>query len=102
MIITKSIELNTDAQVIQHYNDMISNIISENNKLDKRIKQLSETSIVQEDMTRNLKSMSEAIDYLKENFSKISIQQKREYVQRVIDKIIFDGKEIHIFIKGVS
>lgn len=102
MIITKSIELNTDAQVIQHYNDMISNIISENNKLDKRIKQLSETSIVQEDMTRNLKSMSEAIDYLKENFSKISVQQKREYVQRVIDKIIFDGKEIHIFIKGVS
>ena len=101
-VITISMELDTDKQVIQHYNNKITELMNENSKLEKQIEELSDTSIIKDDMTKNLNNIVDSIEYLKTHFNDLSIQQRRELIKQITNKIVYDGENIHIFIKGIA
>ena len=68
--------------------------------IDKQISELNDKDIIQSQLHRNLNSIEDAIVYLKVNFDNLSIENKREYIKKVIEKVVWDGNSTHIFIKG--
>lgn len=97
-----SIKLGSDERVIQVYNNNITALLNENKKLEKQINELSNTSVVKEDMTKNLNNITDTIQYLKQHFDDLSVQQRREFIKQIVQKVIYDGENIHIFIKGIA
>ena len=51
-------------------------------------------------MHKTLNSIEDAILHLKMKFDELSIENKREYIKKIIDKVVWDGEAAHIFIKG--
>jgi site-specific DNA recombinase len=101
-VISQSIEMGTAQEVINIYNEQINELIAENKNISIRINELLNSDFLRSEMTNNLNNISEAINYLRNNFDKLSIQNKREFMKKIIDKVIWDGNEAHIFIKGIS
>lgn len=81
-------------------NKQIEKLNDENMLIDKQISELNDKDIIQSQLHRNLNSIEDAIIYLKVNFDNLSIENKREYIKKVIDKVVWDGYSAHIFIKG--
>lgn len=88
--------------VVESYEESIEKLINDNNCIDKQIAELFDKDCVKTEMTNYLNTIQEAMAYLKNNFGKLSVQNRREFVKKIVEKIIWNGKEIHIFIKGVS
>ena len=101
-IVTLSIENDTPEQVVDVYNQKINELLNQNKITQKRIDELQDTNIVQTKMNNKLNRLTDAIVYLKENFDKLTIVEKRGFVKDIVDRIVWDGKNINIFIKGVS
>lgn len=81
-------------------NKQISEYDEQNNMIEMNIAELSDKDKIQSQMHVNLNNLEEAIVYLKDNFSTLSIENKREFIKKIIDKIVWDGASAHIFIKG--
>lgn len=81
-------------------NKQIEKLNDENMLIDKQISELNDKDIIQSQLHRNLNSIEDAIIYLKVNFDNLSIENKREYIKKVIEKVVWDGNSAHIFIKG--
>lgn len=81
-------------------NKQIEKLNDENKLIDTQISELNDKDIIQSQLHRNLNSIEDAIIYLKVNFDNLSIENKREYIKKVIDKVVWDGNSAHIFIKG--
>lgn len=81
-------------------NQQIEKLNNENMLIDKQISELIDKDIIQSQLHRNLNSIEDAIIYLKVNFDNLSIENKREYIKKVIEKVVWDGNSAHIFIKG--
>lgn len=81
-------------------NSQIEEINNENEIIDSQICELNDKDIIQSAMHGNLDSIANAILYLKVNFENISIENKREYIKKIIEKVVWDGESAHIFIRG--
>lgn len=101
-VVTLSVESNAPEQVINLYNQKMNGLIEQNKTIENRIQVLKDGNVIKTQMTNQLNNITDAICYLKENFDKLSITQKRDFIKQIIEKIIWDGCNIHIFIKGVS
>ena len=101
-VIMLSTENDTPMQVIEVYNKQINELLDENANLKKRITELENTDEIKTKSVTNLNNITDAIRYLKDNFKSLSIQNKREFIKKIIDRIIWDGENVNIFIKGIS
>ena len=101
-IVALSIENDTPEQVVEVYNQKINELLNQNKITQKRIDELQDTNIVQAKMNDKLNSLTDAMAYLKENFDKLTIVEKRGFVKEIVDRIVWDGNNINIFIKGIS
>lgn len=101
-IVALSIENDTSEQVVEVYNQKINELLNQNKITQKRIDELQDTNIVQAKMNDRLNSLTDAMAYLKENFDKLTIVEKRGFVKEIVDRIVLDGNNINIFIKGIS
>lgn len=101
-VIMMSSENETPTQVIEVYNKQINKLLNENVRLKKRITELENTDNIKSKAITKLTDITETIKHLKENFDNLSIQNKREFINRIVDKIIWDGVNVNIFIKGIS
>lgn len=101
-IVALSIENNTPEQVVEVYNQKINELLNQNKITQKRIDELQDTNIIQAKMNDRLNSLTDAMAYLKENFNKLTIVEKRGFVKEIVDRIVWDGNNINIFIKGIS
>ena len=89
-----------DSSLIQRINEQVS-------KLDKEIKVLNEEKLnlqssvnILSDRSIQLDIISKALSSLKENFKDFSIYEKRNLIRLLIEKIEWDGQDLHIFIYG--
>lgn len=101
-VIMLSTENDTPMQVIEVYNKQINELLDENANLKKRITELENTDEIKTKSVTNLNNITDAIRHLKDNFDSLSIQNKREFIKKIIDRIIWDGENVNIFIKGIS
>lgn len=97
-----ALSMNVSVATVKAINEQIDRLSIENQNLDMRINELSVPSAIQDEMKGSLNTIIDALEYLKNNFNQLSIENKRDFIKRIIDKIIWDGENIHIFIKGVS
>lgn len=81
-------------------NKKISELSEHNNAIDMQIDELSHKEDIQSKMHSDINNLEMAIIYLKENFECLSIESKREYIKKIIDKVVWDGEKAHIFITG--
>ena len=81
-------------------NNKIEELNTENQLIDTQICELNDKDIIQAQLHRNLNSLEDAIVYLKDNFENLSIENKREYIKKIIKRVVWTGNAAIIFIKG--
>ena len=81
-------------------NKKMTELSEHNTAIDTQLDELSHKDDIQTKMHNNINDIETAIIYLKDNFDRLSIENRREYIKKIIDKIIWDGDKVHIFIKG--
>lgn len=81
-------------------NKKMTELSEHNTAIDTQLDELSHKDDIQTKMHNNINDLETAIIYLKDNFDRLSIENRREYIKKIIDKIIWDGDKVHIFIKG--
>ena len=86
----------------QFYTKQIDDLIVTNSRLEKRMEELKNKEQVQNDMHYKIKNIVDSIEFIKNNFNKISIAQKREFIKTIVNKVVWDGKNLNIFINGIS
>jgi len=80
-------------------NNKIEELNNENQLIDTQICELNDKDIIQAQLHRNLNSLEDAIVYLKDNFENLSIENKREYIKKIIKRVVWTGNAAIIFIK---
>ena len=88
-------------KIRKFYNNKINMLLEENNILEKKLQEMQDKDKVKSDMQITIDKIESAIDYLHKNYNDLSMQQKRETLKTIIDKVVFDGKNLNIFIRGV-
>ena len=51
-------------------------------------------------MQINLNSIESAIAFLKNNFDNMSIENRRDFIKRIIEKVVWDGEKASVFCQG--
>ena len=87
--------------------ELLKHIEREVSRLDKEIKLLEkEKESLQgnlnnvSDLSVQLDVIAKALSSLKDNFKNLTIYEKRNIIRLLVDKIEWDGQDIHIFIYG--
>ncbi len=85
----------------------IERINSRITELDKELSSLKdEQACLQKDINVigdrevQVDMLSTALSSFKDNFDKLSIEEKRTLIKLMVKKIVWDGKDLHIFIDG--
>ncbi|MDD4564123.1 MAG: recombinase family protein [Eubacteriales bacterium] len=86
---------------------LIQRINGEVSKLDNEVKMLNEEKLNLQSSINNLSDrsiqldiISRALSSLKDNFGNLTIYEKRNLIRLLIQKIEWDGQDLHIFIYG--
>lgn len=95
-----ALSMNVSPDTVSAINKQIETLSQANVDIDLQMNELANKDAVKYDMTNNLNTIQEVLVYIKNNFSKLSIENRREYIKQIVDKIVWDGKEVHIFIRG--
>ena len=85
---------------ISHINAQIAELTDSNIFIDSQLEELGDVEKLQAQMHVNLNNVEEAIIYLKNNFEKLSIENKREFIKRIVEKIVWDGENASVFCRG--
>lgn len=81
-------------------NEQIEKLNEENQLIDTQVIELNDKDVIQSQLHKNLNSFEDAIIYLKLNFDDLSIENKREFIKKIVEKVVWDGESAHIFITG--
>ncbi len=85
---------------MEYINKQITELTESNSIIDSQIAELNDKEKIQSQMHINLNNMEEAIIHLKNNFSELSIENKREFIKKIIEKVTWNGENAEIFCKG--
>lgn len=85
---------------ISAINTQISELTESNSAIDKQLLELDNKDIIQSQMQINLNSIESAIAFLKNNFDNMSIENRREFIKRIIEKVVWDGEKASVFCQG--
>ena len=99
--LVESIVNTTNTAASKYIIDKINNIDAEikilQNDLDK-LEENNETDLLQK---LNLEIILDLVKEMK-NIDKYDFQQKQQTVHRIIDRIVWDGEKMHLYIKGLN
>ena len=96
----KAISDGASTLTMEYINKQITELTESNSIIDAQIAELNDKEKIQSQMHVNLNNMEEAIIHLKNNFAELSIENKREFIKKIIEKVTWDGKNATIFCKG--
>lgn len=93
-------EGNADEAVYSEIKEKISGCIDTVNVLTLEIGQLEEADELKERFKNEYFTVESAMKQFKDSFPKLSIQEKREFIRKVIDEVTWDGENLSVFIRG--
>ena len=96
----KAISDGASTLTMEYINKQITELTESNSIIDAQIAELNDKEKIQSQMHVNLNNMEEAIIHLKNNFAELSIENKREFIKKIIEKVTWDGENATIFCKG--
>ncbi|MGF7060118.1 recombinase family protein [Brassicibacter mesophilus] len=89
-----------DPSFIQRINEQVSKLDSEVKMLNEEKLNLQSSVSTLYDKSIQLDIISKALSSLKDNFKDLTIYEKRNLIRLLIQKIEWDGQDLHIFIYG--
>ena len=78
---------------IEELESEITELTAERNRLQKDISIITDKQI-------QLDLLASALASLKDNFKNLSIHERRTLIRLMVKKIVWDGKDLHIFMDG--
>lgn len=91
---------NLGAAFIQRVNARISELDKELSELTKERDRLQKDVNLIADKEIQVDMLAAALGSLKNNFHILSVHQKRTLIKLLVQKIVWDGKDLHIFMDG--
>ena len=85
---------------ISRVNDRVSEIDKRISELQMKRDQLSDNESIEKNKRIQIDMLSKTLSSFKDNFNILSVEEKRTFIRMMIDKIVWDGEELHIFIYG--
>ena len=85
---------------IQRVNARISELDMELSELDKEYETIKKASASDTSKEIQLDMLVSILSSLKNNFDILTIQEKRIFIKLFVRKIVWDGKDLHIFMDG--
>lgn len=86
-----------DTITLEYINQSIVTLNDDIKKIDVEIETLKATQQMNDVAENNFKNTLNTLIFFKDNFNKMSIENKRNYIRKCIAKIIWDGNDLHIF-----
>jgi len=99
-LINISSKQNIDTAFIKRINTKINTLDKELSNLNQKYEELQKGSDILDEKQIQINMILKVLSSLKNNFSKLSIQDKRTLIKIIVKKIIWDGSDFHIFING--
>lgn len=96
----KAMTLGASPESIKYMNEYIAELTQQNADIDVQIDALESRESIKDSICTNISDLCSALCTLRDNFDTLSIHQRRDFVKRLIDHIVWDGSDIHIFISG--
>lgn len=88
-----------DDITLTYINSTIVSLNTEISQINKDIEILQVKLKAAIESSNNFDNTQNALKFFKENFNSLSIENKRNYIRKCIDRIVWDGEELHIFTK---
>ena len=96
----KAISNGASELTITYINKQVAELSESNGIIDKQIAELNDKEKIQSQMHINLNNIEDAIVYLKNKFEKLSIENKREFLKRILERVEWDGENAGVFCTG--
>ena len=91
---------NLNASFIERLNSRIMDLDQELASMKEEKARLQKAVSSKEDREIRVDRLSTALSSFKENFHTLAIEEKRTFIKLIVKKIVWDGKDLHIFIDG--
>ncbi len=98
--LVKTLSKGVDDDTILRINTEISKLSSQIRDLKNELEQAQNIVNQQKDFKDVIFEIEHGLEYLKEHFNELSVINKRNFIKRCVDKIVWDGEEAHIFLMG--
>lgn len=95
-----ALTLTSNNAAISAINEQIIELSKANDNITNQIDTMSESDVVRSTLTRTVNTFQDVIRETKDNFDILNINQRREFIKSIIEKIVWDGESANIFIKG--
>jgi site-specific DNA recombinase len=96
--ISKGVEEDTHKRI----NSEIAQLSSQVRELTDELNRNQAASIEEHNFEEAFFGVEQGLRYLKENFSTLSVINKRNFIKRCVDKIEWTGEEAHLFLMGAT
>ena len=93
---------NVSSEMVEMANEKMKKLGQEKVEIDKRLFQLEEERKLSVDFGNQVDIITDALKHFRSTFYTASIHDKRLLLRAIIEKIEWDGKDIHIFLFGES
>lgn len=91
---------NLGSAFVQRVNARINELDAELNELFKKRERLQQDKKSTEEQELQIDTLVAMLASLKDNFDILSIHEKRTLIRLLVQKIVWDGDDLHIFIDG--
>ena len=91
---------NLGAAFVERVNARITELDKELSSLKEEQARMQKDVSIIADREIQVDMLSTALSSFKDNFNRLSIEEKRTLIKLMVKKIVWDGKDLHIFIDG--
>lgn len=99
-LVSSLTQVGNNSVLVQRVNQKMTEIEQELFKLQKKRDELLNGNNLIKDKEIQIDLLVATLSNLKNNFDTLSIHEKRTLIRLIIKKIVWDGKDLHIFIDG--
>ena len=99
-LITAIAKSGGNEEFVNQIEQEITKLNEECANLEKEIGKIGEEGICIGDDKQQMEVLIEQLSSFKNLFDTLSVVEKREYLNMILDKVVWDGDEAHIFIYG--
>lgn len=99
-LITAIAKSGGNEEFVNQIEQEITKLNEECANLEKEIGEMGEEGICIGNDKQQIEVLMEQLSSFKELFDTLSVVEKREYLNMILDKVVWDGEEAHIFIYG--
>ena len=93
---------NVGEEMVAMTNERMQKLTSEKREVNARLLEMEEAAKLSKDFDNQINIITDALKHFKNAFHAASVHEKRLLLRTIIEKIEWDGKDIHIFLFGES